>query len=121
MPSMGPAEAPARIWEQHQLPEAAEADAAQRPPHQCRGLRQLAVVQALLRLEARLPRVAPAADGDGAERLAVVGKLALPPAVQHLRPAVLRQRRPRVPVGVEAAARQARSNLNVPSWIRAQR
>ena len=114
---MGPAEAPARIWQQ-QLPEAAEADAAQRPPHQCR-LRQPAV-QALLRLEARLPKVAPAADGDGAERLAVVGKLALPPAVQHLRPAVLRQRQP-VAVVVEAAAHQPRSNLNVPSWIRAQR
>ena len=116
---MGPAEAPVRIWEQ-QLPEAAEADAAQRPPHQCR-LRQLAVVQALLRREARLPRVAPAADGGEAERLAAVGKLALPLAVQHLRPAVHQQRQPRVPVGVEAAARQARSNLNVPSWIQAQR
>ena len=120
MQLMGPAETPARIWEQHQLPEAAEADAAQRPPHQCR-LRQLAAVQALLRLEACLPRVVPVADGDEAERLAVVGKLALPPAVQHLRPAVLRQRQPRVPVGVEAAARQARSNLNARSWIQAQR
>jgi hypothetical protein len=109
---MGPAEAPARIWE-HQLPEAAVADVAQRPPHQYRGRRQLAVVQALLRLEARLPRVVPAADGVGAERLAVGGKLALPPAV-------LRQRQP-VAAGVEAAARQPRSNLNARSWIQAQR
>jgi len=115
---MGPAEAPVRIWEQ-QLPEAAEADAAQRPPHQCR-LRQLAVVQALLRREARLPRVAPAADGGEAERLAAVGKLALPLAVQHLRPAVRRQRQP-VAVGVEVAARQPRSNLNARSWTQAQR
>ena len=115
---MGPAEAPVRIWEQ-QLPEAAEADAAQRPPHQCR-LRQLAAVQALLRLEARLPRVVPVADGDEAERLAVVGKLALPSAVQHLRPAVRRQRQP-VAVGVEVAARQPRSNLNARSWTQAQR
>jgi len=119
MPLTEPAEAPARIWE-HQLPQAAGADAAQRPPHPCR-LRQLAVVQALLRLEARLPRVVPAADGVGAERLAVVGKLALPSAVQHLRQAVRRQRQPRVPVGVEAAARQPHSNLNARSWTQAQR
>ena len=118
MPLMGPAEVPARIWE-HQLPQAAVADAAQRPPHPCRFL-QLAVVPALLRLEALLPRVVPAADVDGAERLAVVGKLALPSAVQHLRPAVRRQRQP-VAVGVEVAARQPRSNLNARSWTQAQR
>ena len=85
----------------------------QRPPRQCR-LLQLVVVRARLRQEARLPRVVPAADVDGAE-------LALRAAVQHLRPAVHQQRQRAVAVGEEAAARQPRSNSNVPSWIRAQR
>ena len=113
MQLVAPAEAPARIWEQ-QLPEAAAADAVRRPPRQCRR-RQLVVVRALPRQEEqRLLKLVPAADVDGAE-------LALRAVVQHLRPAVLRQRQPVAAVGVEAAARQPRSNLNVPSWIRAQR
>ena len=112
MQLVGPAEAPARIWEQ-QLPEAAEADAVQRLLRQ---RRQLVVVRVRLLQGVRLPRVVPAADVD-----AVVGKLALRAAVQHLQPAVRQQRQRAAAVGVGAAARQARSNLNVPSWIRAQR
>ena len=111
MPLVGPAVAPARIWEQH-LPEVAEAVAVQ--PRQCRR-RQLVVVRARLLQEERLPRVVPAADVDGVE-------LALRAVVQHPRPALHHQQRQQpVALGVEAAARQARSNLNVPSWIRAQR